>query len=339
MYKILLTGGMGFIGSHTCVSILDKYPDSDIVIIDNLSNSKQTIIDSIKILCPDSTVSFHNVDLCSYSSLQNIFALYNFDLVIHFAGLKAVAESIKMPLVYYNNNIIGTLNLLDIMKEYDCKNIIFSSSATVYGSIDMPSDGFTESQLTGKNITNSYGKTKYFIEEILKDLYKSDNNWNITILRYFNPFGAHPSGLLGENPNNTPNNLMPLILKNLDGHELKIFGGNYNTRDGTCIRDFIHVVDLAEGHVACMDKMNQLQIYNLGTGTGVSVMELINKFQEVNYVTLNYKITDGREGDIPQMWADVSLANKILSWKAARSLDDICRDAYKFYKCYKLHKY
>ncbi len=294
MTYILVTGGLGFIGSHTILELLDK--QYKIIIIDNLSNISKDVLKVFK------NILFFQIDVRSHLQLENLFVKYRISAVIHFAALKAVSESIVSPLQYYDNNICGTMNLLEIMKKYDCKKIIFSSSATVYGENTYP---VTEESPVGNGLTNPYGKTKYMIEQILIDLYNSDKSWSITILRYFNPIGAHPSGLLGENPNEIPNNLFPYLLK-VSAKKLPaltIFGSDYDTEDGTCIRDFIHVVDLARGHVKALEQINEtdpkLRVYNLGTGKGTSVKELIGIFEKVNNVIINKKYSARREGDLP----------------------------------------
>lgn len=327
--KILVTGGCGYIGSHTTVELLNN--NYEVVIVDNLVNSKEEVIDYIKEIT-GKKVKFYNEDVCDYNSLSKIFDKEKFDAVLHFAGLKAVGESVKMPLKYYENNLGSTLNLLRVMKEHNCKRIVFSSSATVYGNPKkLP---ITEDMEVG-GTTNPYGDTKYIIERILKSLYDSDNEWSISILRYFNPIGAHKSGLIGENPNGIPNNLMPYIIK-VANHELEclnVFGDDYDTKDGTGVRDYIHVVDLARGHIKALDKVNKengLNIYNLGTGKGYSVLEIINKFESVNGLKINYDIVGRRDGDIAACYADCSKAYKELGWKAEFDIEDMCKDAYNF---------
>lgn len=328
---ILVTGGLGFIGSHTCVE-LSKIA-KNIVIADNLSNSKQCVYEKIKLLsCDLCTFYYYNVDLRCIDLIDNIFSTHCIDLVIHFAGLKSVNQSVEHPLMYYNDNIGMTVNLLNVMNKYNCKKIIFSSSATVYGSPSyFPID---ENHIVGRNLLNPYGKTKYFIEEILNDLYVSDPKWSIVILRYFNPVGAHESGSLCEDPNDIPNNLMPYILNVACGkaNELFIYGDDYNTPDGTCIRDFIHVVDLATGHIASIKQLENsgIHVYNLGTGKGTSVMTLVNLFVEVNNIDkFKYSIGPRREGDTQITYADVTKAQTELNWKSTKTLRDMCVDAYK----------
>lgn len=325
MTYILVTGGLGFIGSHTILELLDK--QYKIIIIDNLSNSSKDVLNIFK------NIIFFQIDIRSNLQLENLFVKYKISAVIHFAALKAVSESIKKPLQYYDNNICGTMNLLEIMKKHNCKKIIFSSSATVYGENTYP---VTEESPTGNGLTNPYGKTKYMIEQILSDLYNSDKNWSITILRYFNPIGAHPSGLLGENPNNTPNNLFPYLLKVCTKKlpVLTIFGSDYETEDGTCVRDFIHVVDLAKGHVKALEQIEneqpKLRVYNLGTGKGTSVKELVGIFEKVNNVVINHKYCGRREGDLPIVYANTVKANKELNWQYIYTLEDMCKHGYNY---------
>ena len=328
--KVLVTGGCGYIGSHTCCELLDK--GYEVVIIDDLSNSKIETIDIIKEITNKDLV-FYKGDVSDKELLNEIFSQHNIDCVIHFAGFKAVGESVSKPLMYYRNNLDSTITLCEVTNSYNCKNLIFSSSATVYG---------TPKKLPIKedfplSTTNPYGTTKLMIENILKDLYKSDNTWNIVILRYFNPIGAHRTGLLGEDPNGIPNNLMPYIVKvaNKELPELSIFGNDYNTKDGTGVRDYIHVVDLALGHIAAIEKINRdkgLFIYNLGTGKGYSVLELVNTFSKVNNIKVNYKIVGRRDGDIAECYADVEKAKKELNWEAKIGIEDMCKDSYNYVK-------
>lgn len=325
---ILVTGGLGFIGSHTVVELLDN--NYDVIIIDNLSNSKIEVLDKLKKIT-GKDIKFYQNDVCDKEALRKIFKENNIDGVIHFAGFKAVGESVAKPLMYYRNNIDSTLTLLEVMAEYSCYNIIFSSSATVYGnpkSLPIYED-------FPLSTTNPYGTTKLFIEYILNDLYVSDNNWNITILRYFNPIGAHKSGLIGEDPNGIPNNLMPYIVKVATGELpiLSIFGDDYNTSDGTGVRDYIHVVDLARGHVLALNNKNKgVKVYNLGTGKGTSVLELVNAFEKVNNITINKKIAPRRPGDIDSCYASCDKAFKELGFKAEKTVDEMCRDSYNFVK-------
>jgi UDP-glucose 4-epimerase len=338
MKFILVSGGLGFIGSHTVIELLMN--NYNVIIIDNLINSSIDILQKIiKITNLDdkSRLQYYNIDICNDFQLENLFIKYKIDSVIHFASLKAVGESIKKPLEYYYNNISGTIALLQVMKNYDCKKIIFSSSATVYGNNIYP---VNEEAKIGDGITNPYGKTKYMLENILEDLYQSDNSWSIVILRFFNPIGAHPSGIIGENPNDIPNNLFPYLLKVSVGKldQLCIFGNDYNTIDGTCIRDFIHVVDLAKGHILSLQKLNtdpnNIYVYNLGTGKGTSVLELINTFESVNHISLKYKFIQRREGDLSIVYANTEKAYKELGWKCQYTIEDMCRDGYNFIKNY-----
>ena len=327
--KILVSGGCGYIGSHTCVELLNN--GYEVVVVDNLCNSKENVIDKIKEIT-GKNVTFYKGDVCDKEILRKIFNENKIDAVIHFAGLKAVGESVEKPLMYYRNNIDSTLSLCEVMNEYNCKKIIFSSSATVYG--DPAKLPITEDMPVG-NTTNPYGSSKLYIEGILKDLYISDNSWGITLLRYFNPVGAHQSGLIGEDPNGIPNNLMPYIVKVATGELpcLSIFGDDYDTKDGTGVRDYIHVVDLARGHVKALEKLlsvKGINIYNLGTGNGYSVLEMVNTFSKVNGVDVNYKIVERRAGDIACCYADCSKAYKELGWKADLSLDDMVKSAYNF---------
>ena len=338
MKFILVSGGLGFIGSHTVIELLMN--NYNVIIIDNLINSSIDILQKIiKItnLNDKSRLQYYNIDVCNDFQLENLFIKYKIDSVIHFASLKAVGESIKKPLEYYYNNISGTIALLQVMKKYDCKKIIFSSSATVYGNNIYP---VNEESKIGEGITNPYGKTKYMLENILEDLYESDNSWSIVILRFFNPIGAHSSGIIGENPNDIPNNLFPYLLKVSVGKldQLCIFGNDYNTIDGTCIRDFIHVVDLAKGHILSLQKINtdpnNIYVYNLGTGKGTSVLELINTFENVNNISLKYKFVQRREGDLSIVYANTEKAYKELGWKCQYTIEDMCRDGYNFIKNY-----
>jgi UDP-glucose 4-epimerase len=322
--KILVTGGLGFIGSHICVQLLNN--NNEVIVLDDLSNSKINVLDKIKKLS-NNNITFYQGSVLDKNILDTIFT-QNIDIVIHMASYKSVSESIKYPLKYYNNNINGTIALLDIMEKYNCKNLIFSSSATVYGIQDYP---VNEECSTGIGITNPYGKTKYMIEEILKDMV----NMNIIALRYFNPIGAHKSGLIGEDPNDIPNNLMPYVLNVVTGklNKLLIYGNNYNTFDGTCIRDFIHVEDLAYGHLLAVNKINELLGFtaiNLGTGKGSSVLELVTTFNKINNTNINYEFTNRRIGDLPIVYSDVTKAFKLLNFKTKYSLEDCCKDAYNF---------
>lgn len=334
MKTILVSGGLGFIGSHTVVELLNS--GFNVIIIDNLVNSSiqvfSKIIEIAKIT-DKSRLKYYDIDIRNRIQLDNLFKNNSIYAVIHFASLKAVGESIKAPLEYYDNNVSGTITLLQVMANHDCKRIIFSSSATVYGTNTYP---VREDAPTGNGITNPYGKTKYMLENILEDLYKSDSSWSVVILRYFNPIGAHPSGLIGENPNDTPNNLFPYLLKVAAGklEKLRIFGNDYNTRDGTCIRDFIHVVDLARGHIASLNKLDGAGIntYNLGTGNGTTVSELIGAFERVNDIKLNYEFVDRRDGDLAVVYANAEKALREIGWEATYSVDDMCRHGYNFIK-------
>lgn len=329
--NILLTGGLGFIGSHVACE-LGKYKDFKIIIIDNLYNSKKKVFDNILSLVKyPNNITFIEGDILNYSFLKSIFQKNTINSVIHFASLKSVNESINNPLLYYSHNINGLLNILNIMKEYKCNKIIFSSSATVYGSNN--TSPLKEIDKIGLNISNPYGQTKYFQEQILQDFIKVNTNFSITILRYFNPVGAHHSAKIGEDPNGIPNNLFPYILNvSIKKYPiLKIFGNNYNTNDGTCIRDFIHVMDLADGHVSALKKIKiGLNIYNLGTGKGISVLEMVETFKRVNNCHVPYIIMDRREGDIDITFADSSKIKNEIGWEANKTLEDICRDGYNF---------
>lgn len=326
--KILVTGGAGYIGSHTSVELLnDGY---EIIIVDNLSNSKVEVLDRIRELT-GRDFRFYKVDLLNKVELDQVFIKNNIDGVIHFAGLKAVGESVIKPLEYYHNNITGTLVLCQLMRKHGVSKIVFSSSATVYGKPErVPiSEDFPLST------TNPYGSTKLMIENILKDLYKADNRWGISLLRYFNPIGAHESGRIGEDPNGIPNNLMPYITQVALGRrkDLSIFGNDYKTHDGTGVRDYIHVVDLAQGHLRALEKLIKspgLDIYNLGTGLGYSVLDMVNNFERITGEKVPYKIVDRRPGDIDSCYADPSKAKKELGWKAKRDIKDMCRDAWNW---------
>ena len=327
---ILLPGGAGYIGSHTAVELLNS--GRDIVIIDNFSNSKPEVLDKIKAIT-GRDFKFYEMDYRDKAALQKVFSENEIDAVINFAGYKAVGESVKKPIEYYDNNIGGCLTVLEVMKEYNCKKFIFSSSATVYGEPErIP---LTEECRVG-GTTNPYGTTKLYIEQILKDLYKSDNSWDICILRYFNPVGSHESGLIGEEPQGIPNNLMPYIVRVASGEleQLSVFGNDYDTHDGTGVRDYIHVVDLAKGHVKALDKIDKegqgIYIYNLGTGTGYSVLDMVNAFEKSTGKKVNYKITDRRPGDIAVCYADPKKASKELGWVAEKNLEDMCKDSWNY---------
>ena len=326
--KILVTGGCGYIGSHTCVELLDN--GYEVVIVDNLSNSKREVVDKIKEIT-NKDLTFYEGDVRNQELMEDIFERENIDAVIHFAGYKAVGESVQLPLKYYRNNLDSTLTLCEVMSKYNVKKLVFSSSATVYGSPkSLPiKEDFPLST------TNPYGSTKLMIENILKDLVIADNSWSIAVLRYFNPIGAHSSGLIGEDPNDIPNNLMPYIVK-VATNELEclsVFGNDYDTKDGTGVRDYIHVVDLSRGHLKALEVINKttgIDYYNLGTGKGYSVLEIINTFSKVNNVKVNYKIVGRRPGDIASCYADPSYAKEKLGWVAEKDIVDMCRDAYNF---------
>lgn len=330
--KILVTGGLGYIGSHTVIELIEN--GHEVVIIDNLVNSKIEVLDKIEKLT-NVRPAFYAYNLLTMEDVRKVFQEHTFEGVIHFAGLKAVAESVVKPLEYYDNNIVSTLNLLKCMAENNLYNIVFSSSACVYGLPE--SNPIDESFPSNSgNATNPYGRTKCFIEEILKDLYISNNNYKITILRYFNPVGAHKSGLLGEDPNGIPNNLMPIMIKVAEGKAniLHINGKDYKTKDGTCIRDFIHVVDLAKGHVKALEKVteNGVHIYNLGTGKGTTVLELVQSFNKVNGKLINYDFAERRVGDVPINYANPNKAKLELGWEATLTIDDMCKDSWNFSK-------
>ncbi|RDU37119.1 UDP-glucose 4-epimerase GalE [Neobacillus piezotolerans] len=323
---ILITGGAGYIGSHTALELLQA--GQDIVIVDNFSNSKITSLYEVRNLT-EREFKFYEVDLLNRGDLEAVFQENQIDAVIHFAGLKAVGESVSIPLFYYQNNITATLNLCDVMKKNGVKKLVFSSSATVYGIPER--NPITEECLLGA--MNPYGRTKLMIEEILRDIYISDPSWSISLLRYFNPIGAHESGRLGEDPNGIPNNLMPYITQVAIGklQELQIFGNDYPTVDGTGVRDYIHVVDLALGHLRALGQVMEttgIEAYNLGTGKGYSVLELIYAFEKVTGVHIPYKIVDRRPGDVAVCYADPTKARVELGWKAVKGIEDMCRDAW-----------
>lgn len=328
---ILLTGGLGFIGSHTAVSLINS--GFEIIIIDNLYNTNITVLESIKkIVTKPEKIHFYQGDMLNLNDIEYVFKNYQIDSVIHFASLKSVGESVQKPLLYYNTNLKILFNLLEIMEKYNCNKIIFSSSCTVYGSSIAP---FDEKMITGIGVTCPYGQTKYFQEEILKDICKIKKNFTAIILRYFNPAGAHESGLIGELPNDTPNNLLPYILKVAIGkkNELEVYGGDYNTNDGSCIRDYIHVMDVADGHVITLQKCsNGLHIYNLGCGKGTSVLEMIKTFENVNNIKIAYKIIDRRYGDIETSYGLVDKIYNELGWFTKKDITNICKDGYNFIK-------
>ena len=327
---ILVTGGAGFIGSHTVVEL--QSAGYEVVVLDNLSNSSEKSLERVQQIT-GKPVKFYKTDILDREGLNEVFEKEQIDSCIHFAGLKAVGESVVKPWEYYENNIAGTLTLVDVMRKHDVKNIIFSSSATVYG--DPAIIPITEECPKGQ-CTNPYGWTKSMLEQILTDIQKADPEWNVVLLRYFNPIGAHKSGLIGENPNGIPNNLMPYISQVAVGklEKLGVFGDDYDTPDGTGVRDYIHVVDLAKGHVLAIEKYSEpgVHICNLGTGVGYSVLDIVKAFERVNGVKINYEIKDRRPGDIATCYADPSRAKKELGWVATRGIDEICRDTWNFAK-------
>jgi UDP-glucose 4-epimerase len=326
--SILITGGAGYIGSHTCVELLNA--GYEIIIADNFSNSKPEVLNRIKELT-NMEFRFYRVDLLDSDALEQVFIENKIEAVIHFAGLKAVGESVQLPLKYYHNNITGTLVLCELMQKYGVKSIVFSSSATVYGMNNI-------SPLTEDlplSTTNPYGSTKLIIEEILKDVYASDNKWSIALLRYFNPIGAHESGRIGEDPNGIPNNLMPYITQVAVGkrEKLSVFGSDYDTQDGTGVRDYIHVVDLAKGHLKALEKILETEgvnVYNLGTGIGYSVLDVVKSFEKATGKEIPYVLTDRRPGDIATCYADPAKALNELNWKAEKNLIDMCRDSWNW---------
>lgn len=337
MKNILVTGGTGFIGSHTAVLLLEL--NYNVIIIDNLVNSNYSVLQKIKDLGKNGNLYFFNKNLCD--NIDRIFEEHEIDAVIHFAGLKSVNDSISNPLYYYENNLVSTINLLKTMQKYNCNHLIFSSSCTIYGSQTVPP--VKETDNIGQNITNPYGETKYMLEKIMMDYCKSNLKCKIIALRYFNPIGAHPSGLIGENPNDKPNNLMPFILntafKNIDVDQdkvrsyLSIFGDNYETRDGTCIRDYIHVMDLARSHILGLQKLDKISGYhaiNVGTGRGVSVLELVKIFEKVNGVKVPYKFMKRRSGDISQIYCISDKAKDLLNFKPFYDVEDMCKHAWNY---------
>ena len=331
--SILVTGGAGYIGSHTVVELLNE--GEEVVIIDNFSNSKPSSLDAIREIT-GKDFKFYEIDYLDRKALEKVFEENpDIDSVLNFAGYKAVGESVRKPIEYYTNNISGALVLLDTMRKYNVKKFVFSSSATVYGEPErIP---LTEECKTG-GTTNPYGTTKLFIEQILKDLYESDNTWDIAILRYFNPVGAHETGLIGEEPKGIPNNLMPYVVRVAAGilPELSVFGDDYNTPDGTGVRDYIHVVDLAKGHLKALKKLEKekqgLFIYNLGTGTGYSVLDMVNAFEKSTGKTVKYKITPRRPGDIATCYSNPEKAKNELNWQAEKTIEDMCKDSWNYIK-------
>lgn len=327
---ILVTGGAGYIGSHTCVELLNE--GYDVIVVDNLSNSSEKALERVEEIT-GKKLTFYKADLLDKEAIENIFKKESIDSVIHFAGLKAVGESVAKPLEYYYNNITGTLILCDLMRKYEVKDLVFSSSATVYGNpkIVPIKEDFPLS------VTNPYGRTKLMIEEILRDLFVSDNSWNIILLRYFNPVGAHKSGRIGENPKDIPNNLVPYITQVAVGklEYLGVFGNDYNTPDGTGVRDYIHVVDLAKGHLKALKKLEEKKgvlTYNLGTGKGYSVLDMIKSFENVSGKPIDYKIMPRRPGDIATCYADPSKAKAELGWIAEKNLQEMCEDSWRWQK-------
>jgi UDP-glucose 4-epimerase len=330
--SVLVTGGAGYIGSHTVVELLNE--NKEVIVVDNFSNSKPEMLDKIKKIT-NKDFKFYELDYSNKEKMDKVFAENKIDSVIHFAGYKAVGESVEKPIEYYTNNVSGTLNLLDVMRKHNVKTIIFSSSATVYGDPEIVP--LTEMCKIG-GTTNPYGSSKLFIEQILKDVYKSDNTWDICILRYFNPIGSHESGIIGEEPQGRPNNLMPYIVRVASGEleELSIFGNDYNTPDGTGVRDYIHVVDLAKGHIKALEKLEKeksgIYIYNLGTGKGYSVLDMVHAFEKTTGQKIKYKITERRAGDIATCYADATKAKEELNWVAEKTLEDMCRDSWNYIK-------
>lgn len=328
--QILITGGAGYIGSHACVELLEA--GYEIVVVDNFINSKPAVLKRIEEIT-GRRFRFYKVDIRDREGLRKVFDENEIGAVVHFAGLKAVGESVAYPLAYYHNNVAGTIVLCQVMQEYGVKKMVFSSSATVYGHPDKVP---IKEDFPLKPV-NPYGRTKFMIEEILKDVYEADNTWGISLLRYFNPVGAHPSGRIGEDPNGIPNNLMPYITQVAVGkrEKLNVFGGDYPTPDGTGVRDYIHVVDLAKGHLLALEKVIRergVSVYNLGTGRGYSVLEVVKAFAKVNGIKIPYVITERRPGDIAVCYADTEKAYRELGFKAERNLEDMCRDAWNWQK-------
>lgn len=327
--RILVTGGAGYIGSHTVVELMQE--GHEVVIVDNFYNSKPEALDNIAKIT-GKRPAFYEVDCCDLEAMEKVFQDNQIDGAIHFAGYKAVGESVQKPMEYYQNNLLSTLVLCQLLRKYNCKNLIFSSSATVYGN---PHTVPIQEDFPLGPTTNPYGTTKLMIENILRDIYISDHEWNIVLLRYFNPIGAHESGLLGEDPNGIPNNLVPYISKVAVGELecLGVFGNDYDTPDGTGVRDYIHVVDLAKGHVKALKKLvgdHGVYTYNLGTGHGYSVLDIVKAYEKANNVTINYEIKPRRAGDIATCYADPTKAREELGWVAEKSLEDMCKDAYNF---------
>lgn len=334
--KILITGGAGYIGSHTLIELSNA--GYKFVVFDNLSNSSKKSIKRVEKIIK-TPIFFEEGDVRDKKALNKVFKKYKIDSVIHFAGLKSVGESVQNPLEYYDNNIVGTLKLLEVMKKNNCKKLVFSSSATVYNEVDAQNYTPLKENFPTGVTTNPYGRTKYFIEEILKDLYLSDPKFKIAILRYFNPVGAHESGTIGEDPNGIPNNLMPYISQTAVGKRefLSVFGGDYPTHDGTGVRDYIHVVDLADAHVKALNYLNSKNkqttnplIVNIGTGVGYSVIDIIKAFEKVSGKKVPYKIVQRRLGDISTCYSDSSYAKEVLNWESKKTIDDMCADSWKW---------
>lgn len=328
--NILVTGGAGYIGSHTCIALLEA--GYKVIVADNLSNSKAETLDKVKQIT-SKEISFYNVDVTEQTAVDDIFANHSIDAVIHFAGLKAVGESVERPLAYYYNNIVSTMVLTKVCQKYGVKRFVFSSSATVYGENNVP---FIET-MNLLPTTNPYGETKAMSERILTDIANANPEFSVALLRYFNPVGAHESGLIGESPNGIPNNLMPYVTQVAKGklEKLRIFGNDYPTIDGTGVRDYIHVLDLAEGHVAALDNLKEgAHVYNLGTGKGTSVLELVKAFEQANGIEVPYEIVERRPGDIASCYADVTKAKRELCWTAKRDIIAMCLDAWRFEKNY-----
>ena len=331
MKKVLVTGGTGYIGSHTVVELLNS--GKEVVIVDNFSNSKQNVIERIKRIT-GKDVTLYNINYLDRKQLEKVFEENEIDSVINFAGYKAVGESVKEPLKYYHNNVSGAIVLLETMQKYNVKKFVFSSSATIYGEQDDVK--YVETMKRGQ-ASSPYGTTKIMIEKILEDIYAADNSWDIAILRYFNPVGAHESGLIGEDPQGIPNNLMPFIMKvaNKEIDHLNIFGNNYSeTKDGTCARDFLHVVDLAVGHIKALEKLDKensgIFVYNLGTGNPYTVQEMVDTFIKVNNVEVPYQYAERRDGDLPIFYADSNKAKEDLNWVAEKTLEDMCKDSWNY---------
>lgn len=328
--KVLVTGGAGYIGAHTCVKLLKR--KHDVVIVDNLVNSKELAVERVREISGTNAI-FYNIDVCNEAKLEKVFKAHQFDCVIHFAGLKAVGESVSIPLSYYDNNLNSTITLCKLMSEYNVKKIIFSSSATVYRA-DSQMPVSEEAEL---GCTNPYGWTKFMCEQILRDVFAADKNWSVALLRYFNPIGAHESGKIGEDPAGIPNNLVPYITKTALGklEKLHIFGNDYPTKDGTGVRDYIHVEDLAEGHIAAMDYVMShtgCEAFNLGTGKGYSVLDIVNTFEKINNIKVPYVIDGRRPGDIATVYSNPQKAKKLLQWEASHDLEDMCRDSWRWQK-------